>query len=292
MVSFVRVLPSSEKATKIFDALVAKTNNLLHGTLKEKIFYLHIHKCGGISIQQAIKACYHTLDVVKQRQIFHILNSRASFNAVQTAVNQTNFSFDKAVISPEMEFREKLLLYYMYQEHINFIAGHFSFNAAAYQYFSDKYAFVTVLRDPVERWISLYFYNRYNKGGHRNIDTEITEHLKSARGQRQGHAYVEWIGGLNKERDYTSEEAINRAKENLHKFSVVGCLEYQENFVSRFEDQFGRRLIIRKLNQNPKSKIDRNSIITKEIKEEIREICKPDVEVYQYAVDNLVKAKT
>jgi len=290
MVSFIKV-PPFEDTAKIFDAIVATGNNLINGPLKEKIFYIHIHKCGGTSIEQAMKACYHTLDITKQRQIYQLLNARASFNAVQKTVKHTNFPAEAKDDHLELRFRESLLLYYMYQEHINFIAGHFAFSETAYQCFSDKYALVTVLRNPVERWISLYYWNRYNQRGHRNISMDISEYLKSELGKARGHSYVKYLGGIDDEEDYTSEQAINRAKANLHKFSVVGCLEYQEDFLKQFEKRFARRLKIRVLNQSPKPKTHQGSNITEEMKEEIREICKPDIEIYQYALDNFVGRK-
>ena len=285
---------SSKNLLKGFDFLTSKTNNLVHGSLKEKIFYLHIHKCGGISFKQAIQSCYQTLNGVKQHQMYHLLDSKASFNAFKQLVDKADFPWNESLIDDtddylELKFRESLLLYYMNQNHINYVGGHFSFSNAAYHYFSDQYAFVTVLRHPVDRWISLYFWRRYNKQGHRNIDNDITTHLKSELGKKQGCGYVKFLGGVNKEGDYASPQAINRAKENLHKFKVVGCLEYQENFLEQFEEQFGRKLKIKQLNKSPKSASYKKSIITEEIKAEIRELCKPDMEVYQYAVSNFVK---
>lgn len=288
-------LPPSESVAKGLNALVTKTNNLFNGSLKQKIFYLHIHKCGGISIQQAIKACYHTLDLTKDRQLFHLLNAKASFNAVQKTVDQTaspvDLIFNTSDDYLELKFRENLLLYYMSQEHINYISGHFTFSMSAYKYFSNEYAFVTVLREPVERWISLYFWRRYNKQGHRNIDTDITTHLRSELAKKQGCRYIKFLGGINEQGDYTSRQAIDKAKENLHKFSVVGCLEYQGDFVKQFEEQFGRKLRIKRLNKSPSSEAHRKSLITEDIKEEVRQICKPDIELYEYALSNFVKIK-
>lgn len=120
---------------------------------------------------------------------------------------------------------------------------------------------------------------------------DIEAFLESERGQRQGYEYVKFLGGADKLGDYTSEEAINRAKENLHKFTIVGCLEHQGEFVKQFEEQFGRRLKIGVTNQSPKPETERKSIITEEIKEKIRAICRPDIEIYQYAKDNFVHRK-
>lgn len=278
-----------DKTSKMFESLVARSNNLIRGSLNQKIFFSHIPKCGGTSINKAIKNCYLTLDITKDNCLAHA-NAKATFDTAQRNIDQTSSHFNLTDDYPALKLREDLLLYYMCQEDVKYISGHIPFSARAYQYFPNKYAFVTVLRDPVKRWISAYFYNRYRQEGHRKIETDLEPYMKSEFGKSRGYAYVKFVGGPNEEGDYTSEQAITRAKENLHKFTVVGCLEYKQDFVKQFEKQFGRRLKIGISNQSPKSKINQSSIITDKIKEEIREICRPDIEIYQYAIDNFVEA--
>ncbi len=280
------------KQTSKLDSLGAITNNLFHGSLQENIVFFHFFKCGGTSIGKAIKSCYLNLELSNNRHIFH-LNGGAAKNAAQKIIElsdfpwvQTNNDYNNDYI--ERKFEEYLLLYYMSQEHIKYIAGHFQFSDIAYQYFSEKYAFVTVLRDPVERFISAYFYKRYKTG---KLDRDFKEYLKSENCLNGGFLYVKSLCGLDCIEDYTSARAIAIAKENLHKFRIVGFLEYQEEFLNQFEEQFGRRLKIKVLNKSPKSEAYRKSIITQEIKEEIKELCKPDLEIYQYAVNNFVKTK-
>ena len=279
---------SDEENIKILDGLVATTNNLFHGSLKENIVFFHFFKCGGTSIAQAIKSCYLNLELIKNRHIFH-LNAGAARNAAQEILELSDFPLAQTNNDYiDRKLRESLLLYYMNQKHIKYIAGHFRFSEIAYQCFSDKYAFVTFLRDPVERFISSYLYSRYKIG---TIDKEFIEHLKSEKFLSGVSLYAKCLCDLDHIEDYTSDIAIARAKENLHKFKIVGFLEYKEEFLNQFEEQFGRRLKIKVLNKSPKPEAYRKSIITEEIKEKIQEICKPDIEIYQYAVNNFVKAK-
>lgn len=276
-----------ENTVKIFDSIASRSGNFLHSNLKENIFFLHIPKCGGTSITQALKSCYLTLDITKDNCLTH-LTSTAAFNAARISANQSSLPSDTTDDYLILKFRENLLLYYMCQSKTKYIAGHFTFSPIAYQKSFDKFAFITVLRDPIKRWVSAYFYNRYKTFGHRKVDSEIGAYLKSDFGQSQGHEYVKFLGGANQLGDYTSKQAIDRAKENLHKFSVVGCLEYPEDFISQFKERFGRRIKIRVSNQSPKSADSQSLTITEEIKEEIKAVCRPDLELYQYATTNFV----
>ncbi|MBE9191003.1 sulfotransferase family 2 domain-containing protein [Gloeocapsopsis crepidinum LEGE 06123] len=284
-------MPSFEKAVKYLDVLTSISNNFLDGSLQENIVYVHLHKCGGTSITQAIKSCYHHLGSILDENTFH-LNGQAASSAAQKIISQIDLSSETTAAYSDYliaKFREDLLLYYMCQPNIKYIAGHFAFSNTAYQYFAKKYAFVTVLREPVKRWISAYFYNRYKK---HQLEGEFSDFLKSDSAIKGGCLYVKSIGGLDKSGDYSSQKAIARAKENLHKFKVVGCLEYTPDFLNQFEKKFGKKLKIRRFNQSPKPKKIQQAVVTPEIEKKIREICQPDIEVYQYALENFVKKAT
>lgn len=258
--------------TSIFKSIIRRSKNIFRGRLKENIFFLHIPKCGGTSIRHAIEKDYSTSD-----NKIAILDPSASFNAAKLSDLRT------------LKFRENLLLYFMSMKNVKYISGHFSFSEIAFREFHNKFVFITVLREPVRRWISVYFYNKYKKSNHCKIETDLTTYMQSEEGQSRGHAYIRFLGGVDEKMDYTSKQAIDRAKRNIDKFDIVGCLEYQENFIQQFENRFSVRLAIKMENQSPTVETFRKSIITEEIKEKIKNICEPDLEIYQYAINKFVK---
>lgn len=241
-----------------------------------------------MSIRDAVSSCYRTLDIRKDLYLVSI-DSVASSN-VAKMIHQTNYPYNTNDDYPLLKIRENVLLYFMAQKRTKYICGHFTFSETAYREFHGKHAFITVLRDPVKRWISSYFFNRHKDSDHRKIEEDITTHLRSAFGRSQGYEYVKFLGGANKSGEYTSGQSIDQAKRNLHKFDVVGFIEYQEDFLNRFENRFGVRLNLDWKNQSPVSTSYRNSIILPEIEDKIKTICEPDREIYQYAIDNLLKA--
>lgn len=274
------------QTAKVAHSLAARTNNLFQGSLKEKIFFLHIPKCGGSSLNRAIKSCYLNWNLADDRHLTY-LNANASFLAAPKSFSLPEFSLDVPDNYPILKFRENILLYSMCHSDY-FIGGHFSYSQKAYQHFSHEYAFITVLREPVSRFISAYFYNRYKPWEDRKISHDITEYLDSDLGRAQGHEYVKYLRCPDQQEDYTSDQAIGQAIDNLHKFSIVSCLEHQDDLQRKFQERFKRALNIKTVNRGPKHN-SRKTLISNEIKEKIREICQPDLTIYQYVIDNFVK---
>lgn len=278
----------TQDSSKVLNSVVFRAQNLFQKSLKDNIFYLHVPKCGGISTRTAIKSCYLTFNVANDKNLVDLV-STAAFNAAQINANQTNLSSDTTNDFQVLKFRENLLLYYMCQDRTKYIAGHFTFSEVAYENFKHKFSFITMLRDPVKRWVSAYLYNRFKQLGHRKIDKDIMEYLDSDFSQTQGYEYVKFIGGVVDTGNYSSDDAINKAKDNLHKFKVVGCLEYQNDFVKQFQEQFGIKLQVPHVSPSNQRHIKPKHIIDQETEDRIREICRPDIEIYNYALSNFVR---
>ncbi len=274
----------SEKLSFFSSLSLERTANLFRGCLKDRIFYLHIPKCGGTSINKALQACYHKWTLGDTANFFS-LNHPASWETAQV-LNDLTLPPDTVDDQAVMNLREELLIYYMSQEHIAYIGGHFRFSERAYKSFGDRYSYLTILRNPVKRWLSSYLFNRYrNPEQYRRLDMDFEEYVESDFGKSQGYEYAKFLGCPAEKGDFMTSEVVDTAKENLHRFRIVGFLEDMEAFESEFSQHFGRRLSISYLNQRPKN--DKVQVdITESMKKKIEEICEPDLEVYNYAVKN------
>lgn len=264
----------------------ARTLNLFRESPKERIFYLHIPKCGGTSLNNALQACFLNWSLSDTSNMFN-LDSSASW---ETMEKNHGLNLLPNVVNdyPVMQFRQEVLTYYMCQKHIDYISGHFLFSSHLYNYFSSKYSFITILRNPIKRWISSYFYNKNRQPSkYRKLDNVgIEDYLSSDYGKSQGFEYSKFLGGADQQGEFMTMESVSKAKENLSKFRLVGFLEDMENFVDGFYKHFGRQLKIGYMNQKSSSEAEEITLIENKYYEKIYSICKYDLEIYNYAIEN------
>ena len=154
---------------------LSKTFNIK--TFNKKICYIHVAKCGGTSINHAIKKHYGFLyRKLRKKYVYH-LHAGAALKGSEI-FNENLFSY-----------REKLLIYFLSLRSAEFVSGHFAFSDLAMSHFKDEWNFITILRHPVDRWFSHYFYNRYKKDNHFKSNLSLEEYIDSEDGQSLGSFY-------------------------------------------------------------------------------------------------------
>ena len=257
-----------------FKELPKRLKNEIGGKIEEKICYVHVHKCAGTSISSAIREHYIGLDIRRDRELISI-DAEAS-----TIASESKRKSAKEIY----EFREKLLMYFLELRNTRFVSGHFLFSEKIYKKFNDRFAFIIGLRDPIERWLSHYFFNRYKKKKYGMIYEDFDGYLTSDMGSLNGREYIQFLCGLA-DKDLGTEEALECAKYNLRFFDVIGFLEYKEEFVEKFNRRFGAKLILRQRNKNPKSEFFKDSFLSIDNKNKINALCQPDIELYKYAIE-------
>jgi hypothetical protein len=158
------------------------------------------------------------------------------------------------------------------------VLGHFRYRNAYQELMADAH-FVTVLRDPLERMVSLYKYRLYKEG----VDVPVTggfdEFIGSSRWAKEGHAYVATFCG-DADMDPRSDAAVAAAVDNLKRFAVVGFTEALDDFSRRVGACVGTPVNISVLNTSPAPPTQLDHEIA-DAADRLREICAPDLRVYE-----------
>ncbi|MEO0825319.1 MAG: sulfotransferase family 2 domain-containing protein [Cyanobacteria bacterium J06642_9] len=151
-------------------------NILIDG--KPNIFFMHIPKTGGTSIDFAISRHY---PIGK-----YYVDPSATVKVAEMMAGQ---SFDMVNFEACFELRENLLAYKM-AKGTKYVTGHVPFRLETWKNFHEQYIFSTVLRDPVKRYISEFLYKKYKEKEYGNIDLDFSDYLASDIGKRCASTYV------------------------------------------------------------------------------------------------------
>lgn len=243
-----------------------KINLLKFKSAKSPIFFMHLPKTGGTSVDSAFQKHYGREHVK--------IEASESYEASKVLYDssQKEFSYDDC-----FRYRESLLLYHMHLGS-QYISGHIPFNQKIWENTKDKYSYVTVLRHPVKRYISNYFFNKYKTTEHCRINDGLSEFLASERGKSWGYMYTNYFSGNPNSGLEPGEELLEIAKENALKFNTVGFLEKLDDFVAECKIKYNINLKIPHKRKNPKS----NREISQADLEKINHICRFDLELYSF----------
>ncbi len=248
-------------------ALRATTTERL---LPQKFVFHHVPKCGGTSVGRALRKRY----LLSQATV----TPESSFRAFEAFTGRTD---REQMLVDVLDLREQMLLYHMY-EGVRGVSLHVRFSEHAYTRFSDSYKFVTMLREPVARFVSHYNWSHQKPHAHANIEEDFDAFLGTERARRLGATFVEYYCGLPKEADLRSAQAIAAAIENLEKFSVVGDLADVPGFEREIRDALGVRV---KIKHENKGTGDRKFVSLAELPEatlsRVRALCAPDLAVWE-----------
>jgi hypothetical protein len=225
--------------------------------MRDRLVFLHIPRCGGSSLRTAMGAHF------RRRE-----RARLSPEAVRLVTDFSNETPKRA--------REAIFLYLMAQGDYRFLAGHFFFSEAGYEYAKGTWKHVTMFRDPVDRWFSSYYAKRDRTGDKPRTELTLEEFVETDLAGKMGRAFVrKFCGDLDPAADL--EAAIARAKENLAKVDLIGFLEEMPAFLDRYEALFGVRPRVPHVNRSRHGK--ERDAVPEGVRAEVERLCAPDREI-------------
>jgi hypothetical protein len=216
-------------------------------SVHKNIVYLHIAKCGGVSIDLALRRAFASAGQPKL--------DRAA------AIKTTLDNFTQEEESPENSARfadvhvktlNTLMSYYLGLDW-PYISGHANINSRQLENYSENYDFVTVLREPIKRFISHYIFTKLtnelpimlpNKFCIDNLVEEAKTIIASRRGWHMMNTPTMCLTGRYPTDFIDAEASHLSVLDNLSKFSVVGFLSHLDKFSTQIENLTGKPIHI------------------------------------------------
>jgi len=243
----------------------------------KKILYIHVPKCGGTSITRAIKRTHFISEVLNRKKGIVSIYGGASRRSAEI--------LEESIGS----YRIKLAMYSLSVSHNNVILGHIPYDNRFYDNFSENWNFVTLLRDPVERWYSEFYYTQKKTTNSPNsISFPTKEYLESKPAKIFATNYMRHFSSIpelydfNDLNDFNMENidwnfAEEQAISNLKNFRVVGFLDDLEGFKNSYKKAFNKKL---KIGHKNKGNTNTEREIPENIHNRVIELCKNDTRIY------------
>ena len=206
-----------------------------------RIVFHHIPKCGGMSIVAGLAVTYYPMRLLRygRKGFPGVLNAKAASAAADMFQHDT------------YEMRRHILGYHLARGDTPLIPGHYPFSRLLYDRFHPEWRFVSLFRDPVKRWHSEYFWNRYKDHDYAKTDLDIEAYLESRSGLLNARSYTNFLMEAQDPQIKSNADEVKQAIENLDCFKVLGILEDLERFRAAMKSEFGRKPVFIKRNASP-----------------------------------------
>jgi hypothetical protein len=213
------------------------------------------------------------------------MNRKLSLNHI--ASSKAAESLGKDVLA----FREELLRFYLFDPGYKYVFGHFRCTSTTREIFQENWSFVTLIRDPVKRWLSHYYFDKFRTSNvsYNKTNLDLEQYLNSAEGLQNANMYLRHFTGFVPG-DPLRENLVVEAVENIQSFDAFGILEEMQLFARSYKALTGYTLKIRTSNKNPKRGYDNNNIST-ELMDRIKAINQYDIRIYERIKTSLKTSK-
>ncbi|MEM9395665.1 MAG: hypothetical protein AAGA38_17545 [Pseudomonadota bacterium] len=248
--------------------------SILGAGLQHPAIFLHLPKCGGTSLSEAL---YATVPIHKRVGVIDALSTRRAASVLAFGEDNAWRCHDDLEHGQHtFDLRERILLTHGCWNTF-LVHGHLLLSDLLRTHLLGRYKLLTIMREPVARTISNY--RMAVAAGIADPDPEVW--LSSPIARAHCTTYLRYLSGQHSVPLEAEPTGLARAKEALEDFALIGFLEEIERFAHSFEHVFGAALNLHKYNQAQGPKIS----FTSSQLDRLHEMCAWDASLYAHAKD-------
>lgn len=266
---------TNERVLKPFDVKIVRRSKVQERSsadepIAKRVIFFHPPKCGGKSVNRYLAATLGGARTLRE-------------SASEGAAHNLGIGVQ--------EVRETILAYEIQRRDLRYISGHYPYSRRALAGREGEFDLVTVLRNPLDRMLSLYYFNRFKKNrDHFPIECDLPEWLLTRDAKSAATIFVRMFVGdvmvANQLVDADSDSqvmdaAVDDAIGNLRKFAIVGVLESIRDFENAVRQRYGVRSSVAHHNRNPNPGYPAFDEQPEELQSQIRDLCQPDMKIYR-----------
>ena len=251
-------------------ALKRKVHSIMApGNNVPRIFYCHVPKCAGSAVAESIR-----------KRMFYNYKSATFEIDLEASKNASQVSSLEM-----MKVREIVLAYNLSMPKYYFGAGHVYCRPDLVDFYIKKWNFVTLLRNPVDRWISEYVYNTFKNEDWAKNTLPIEDYIESEKGKNSGGSFIRYFSSMPDDYAGSTDVFVDEAVANLGRFSVIGTIENIDGWCESFNARFGKHIAIPRGNASPNTEAADRIRSSDALVRKIAMLCEPDIHIYQRIVE-------
>lgn len=260
-----------------------KIKTLLKDTVKAttnkypKLVFVHVPKCAGSAVANSILKCTYP-------SVFSVTPLTTGIDIFSAA------KIGKLIDLPEQKVRQVQLINVLNSETKLFVTGHCHVTPNVVSTFSDRWKFLTVLRDPVQRFVSEFVYNTYKSEDWKKNSLSIFDYLETETAVISGMSFALYFSGMDKASILKRpDNATKLAIDNLSTFYSVGFLESLDLWIRQLNTQLGSNIELKSSNLSPSKQRYDEIINDPTLLSRIKQLCKIDHQIYMEVKNSHLK---